>query len=222
MTKPKDDVGGATNTEHDTELLEAWRRGDRAAGERLFDRHVASLLRFFRTKAGLQSEELVQRTFLACVRTRDRVRESASFRAYLFTIARNELFRHLGRSCARAFDPLTASIIDLRGSPSDELARDEQNVALLAALCKLPIELQIAVELHYWEELSISELAEVLGIPDGTVKTRLFRARNLLRTHMGENVPIGEGQPFSDIDAWARAMKDDVLPELSMSGRRMP
>jgi RNA polymerase sigma factor (sigma-70 family) len=206
----------------DAELLAAWRAGERTAGEQLFARHVHRVLRFFRTKAAAQSEDLVQRTFLACVRSRDAVREGTSFRSYLFSIARNELFRHLGRSVAREFDPLTVSVAELRTSPSDALLRAERNAGLLAALCRLPLELQIAVELHYWEGLSIGELADVLGIPGGTVKTRLFRARALMRDTLADAKTPGADNDFEDLDAWARALRDDVLDDASRLARRVP
>jgi RNA polymerase sigma factor (sigma-70 family) len=125
---------------------------------------------------------------LACVEARDRVRDGSSFRAYVLRIARNELFNHYAarhRHAARV-DPLTTSILDLGASPSVAVAAGERDRALLAALRRLPLDLQTALELHYWEELTTGELADVLGIPQGTVKTRLFRAREQLRTTLRE------------------------------------
>ncbi len=167
----------------DAELLEAWRTGDRTAGRELFSRHAGSVTRFFRNKIDGDVDDLVQRTFLACVEAKDRVRDGSSFRAYVLRIARNELFNHYAarhRQASRV-DPLTTSILDLGASPSVMVAAGERDRALLAGLRRLPLDLQTALELHYWEELSTGELADVLGIPQGTVKTRLFRARELLR-----------------------------------------
>ena len=167
----------------DAELLEAWRTGDRTAGRELFSRHAGSVTRFFRNKIDGDVDDLVQRTFLACVEAKDRVRDGSSFRAYVLRIARNELFNHYAarhRQAARV-DPLTTSILDLGASPSVMVAAGERDRALLAALRRLPLDLQTALELHYWEELTTGELSDVLGIPQGTVKTRLFRARELLR-----------------------------------------
>jgi DNA-directed RNA polymerase specialized sigma24 family protein len=54
----------------DIELLEAWRGGDRRAGEQLFERHYAAVARFFRNKLEFGVDDLIQRTFLACVEGR--------------------------------------------------------------------------------------------------------------------------------------------------------
>ncbi|HWB82026.1 MAG TPA: sigma-70 family RNA polymerase sigma factor [Nannocystaceae bacterium] len=177
----------------DAELLEAWRMGDGAAGQELFARHAASVMRFFRNKLDVDLEDLVQRTFLACVESRDRVRDGSSFRAYVLRIARNELVNHYvaRQRAASRVDPLTTSILDMGASPSVMVASDERDRALLTALRRLPLDLQTALELHYWEELSTSELAEVLGIPQGTVKTRLFRAREQLRVTLREAGAVG-------------------------------
>jgi RNA polymerase sigma-70 factor (ECF subfamily) len=222
MSSMTDDATPAerSSRRQDAELLAAWRAGDRGAGERLFGRYVEPLLCFFRTKVGRDSEELVQRTFLACVRACDQVRDGSSFRAYLFRIARNELLRHVGRSLARAFDPLTASVVALGRSPSAELVRDERHASLLHALASLPLDLQIAIELHYWEEMPVAELADILEIPVGTVKTRLFRARTLLREHLAGASGPTSPEAFVDIEAWARSVREDVMADLCASRAR--
>lgn len=168
----------------DGELLEAWRGGDKSAGRALFERHISSISRFFRNKVGEdEREDLIQRTFLACVEAKDRLRDGDSFRGYVLRVARSKLYDHIARirGTPRCPDPLTTSIIDMGLSPSRVLAKNEQDQHLLVGLQRLPLELQVVLELHYWEGMSTAELAGVLEIPQGTVKTRLFRARQLLR-----------------------------------------
>src|SRR5688572_26961604 len=75
-------------------LLEAWRAGDLQAGQILFRSHYGALVRFFRSKAGEAAHELTQATFLACVEARGAIRSAASFRAYLYGVARNILYDH--------------------------------------------------------------------------------------------------------------------------------
>jgi len=70
-------------------------------------------------------------------------------------------------------------------------ARAQQR-QLVQALQRLPVELQIALELYYWEELSIDEIAAAVEIPSGTVKSRLYRGRTLLR-EMIDNAPPDSG-----------------------------
>ncbi len=201
----------------DVELLQAWRAGDMTAGRVLFERHISALSRFFRTKVGDDREDLIQGTFLACVESRDRVRDGASFRAYLFRIARNKLYDHLSRARGGPSrpDPLTQSAVDLGTSPSRILAKNEQDLHLLHALRRLPLALQIVLELHYWEGMSTAELAQVLEVPQGTIKTRLFRARALLREQLAATARSGQIPEASlhDLDAWARSLRDAMGQE---------
>src|SRR4051812_37777637 len=82
----------------DLALLESWRCGDQQAGQSLFARHFADIYRFLENKVGLDADDLTQRTFLACVAAgRAQFRAQSTFRMYLFTIARNELYAHLRR-----------------------------------------------------------------------------------------------------------------------------
>ena len=203
----------------DRARLDAWAAGDRKAGEALFEAHFQSVARFFRNKlphASGPADDLVQQTFLGVVEAKDRFRGDSSFRTFLFAVARNVLGKHLRtKSRQKAFDPGVTSLHDLAPSPSAALARDEFDQILLGALRRLPLDLQIAVELHYWEGMTAAELAAVLDIPLGTAKTRLRRAKQLLQGLLDEATE--HGQPLTEtrtkLSSWARALRDDALPE---------
>lgn len=169
---------------NDVALLEAWRAGDRAAGEALVLRHYASILRFFRTKAGPEADDLAQRTFLRCAEAATRFRGEASVKSFLFGIARNVLLEHI-RAHARDknVDPDfgVSSILDLNPRASTLAFRKAEQRRLVEALQQQPLETQIVLELYYWEELSVDEVAQVVEVPPGTVKSRLHRGRELLR-----------------------------------------
>lgn len=163
----------------DAELLERWREGDRAAGEQLLARHFDAICRFFYNKVGDDAADLIQQTFLACCQGRERVRDQASFRAYLFGAARNVLLAHF-RSKRRAierFDPLTTSVVDLGPSFSAVVARRREQQLLLAALRTLPLDLQIAFELYHLEGWTAGELARMYGLSEGGMYGRLRKAR---------------------------------------------
>jgi RNA polymerase sigma factor (sigma-70 family) len=168
----------------DDELLAAWRGGDRSAGDMLIARWFDPVCRFFRSKLGDDVEDLIQRTFLDCVESRDRLRQS-SFRSFLFAVARNRLFDELRREHRQPVDQLgTVSIADLRTRPSDRIARIESRDAVIRAMQTLPLDLQITLELAYWEDLAGTEIASALGISEHTVRSRLSRARGLLRARI--------------------------------------
>ncbi len=165
----------------DAGLLDAWRSGDRDAGDALIGRHFDAVCRFFRSKLGDDVEDLVQRTFLDCVESRDRIRQP-SFRAYLFSVARHRLFDHLRQGLRRPTEALgERSITELRTHLSHRLARAQQQALVVQAMQTLPVDFQIALELAYWEDMRGAEIAAVLQISEHTVRSRLSRARGLLR-----------------------------------------
>lgn len=162
----------------DLDLLRAWREGDRDAGNQLLERYFQPLYRFFSGKLDDEVDDLIQRTMLACVRHQERLAQARSFRAYVFRIARNELYDHLrSRVKNRDIDFGVTSVVDLGTSPSVRLDAHLSQQRLREAMRALPVDLQVALELHYWEGLSGSELAEALDIPVGTAKSRLRKAK---------------------------------------------
>ncbi|MBP6632909.1 MAG: sigma-70 family RNA polymerase sigma factor [Kofleriaceae bacterium] len=192
----------------DLDLLARWRAGDEAAGQDLFARHFDSLYGFFETKCEAEADELVQRTFLACLKARDQFRGHSSFRTYLFTIARHELhdvLREREKAGAR-LDFHLSSIADLRSTAASRLARSEQQRRMIDALRQLPVEQQTLLELHYWEDLDNQALAEVFEVPEPTIRSRLFRARQALREVMdvlGKPAEIAL-ESIEQLDQWAR------------------
>ncbi|TMQ22254.1 MAG: sigma-70 family RNA polymerase sigma factor [Deltaproteobacteria bacterium] len=192
----------------DLALLDSWRSGDTAAGEALFQRHFDAIYGFFETKCEADADELTQATFLACLRARDQFRKESSFRTYLFTIARHELYRVLrGRQRDGArLDFQLSSIAELVSTPGTRIARNQEHRQLVEALRALPVEQQTLLELHYWEDMEIADLAAVFETPQATIRTRLHRARKALRDKMAGTAPRRVLETLETMDAWARAM----------------
>ncbi|MGB1015817.1 MAG: RNA polymerase sigma factor, partial [Nannocystaceae bacterium] len=167
----------------DFDLLDRWHAGDRTAGNALFQRYFASINRFFEHKLAADVDDLVQATFLALVRHAKQFRRQASFRTYLFSIARHEFYGYLRKqNGARAqLDFTITSLQELKTTPPSRLIRNERKQLLLEALRSLPLELQLLIELHYWEGIELKELALVFEITPSATRTRLFRARRTLR-----------------------------------------
>lgn len=196
----------------DLELVRAWRSGDVAAGEALVERHLESVHRFFSNKVRHATDDLVQRTFLACVESLDAFEGRSSFRSYLFGIARHVLYHHW-RDADRGFDVLTVSVgsrlVD-QPSPADHVAARQEQRLLLRALRGLPLELQTLLELAYWEGLSDRELAEALELPTGTIKSRLRKARGLLDAELSSLAPSPALLESSrhTLDTWAAGIRE--------------
>ncbi|MCA9681928.1 MAG: sigma-70 family RNA polymerase sigma factor [Myxococcales bacterium] len=195
----------------DAALLQAWAAGDSLAGEQLFERHFEAVARFFRNKLSADAvhEDLIQQTFLGCVEARDRFRGEASFRSFLFAIAHRQLGKHWRSRSRDRLDLQTMSICDLEPSPSAVVAKGQEHRLLLMALRRIPLEYQVALELHYWETLTAAEIGEILELPLGTVKTRLRRAKQLLEAEIGA-LRRGEvdTEPGSmQLDTWAQGLR---------------
>ncbi len=195
----------------DAELLQQWRAGDGPAGNTLVRRHFATLYRFFRSRVDDGVADLVQRTFLACVESRDRLPEGVEFRTWALGIARKQLLMLL-RKHHRAGRVLETRMVsgEARGpTASAALAEGQQQRMLLAALRRLPIDLQLVLELHYWEELPLAEIAIVFEIPTGTVKSRLHRARTTLAEELqrAELDPDAVASTLHGLESWARELR---------------
>ncbi len=197
----------------DEALVQAWRDGDQSAGAKLFDRYYSSVARFFRNKVGPESSDLIQATFLACFEGLGRMR-STNFRSYLFAIACNLLRKHYRGKSRDRTDFGSISVYDLDPSPSSVMAANQQQRQLLEALRRIPLELQIILELFYWESLTAAHIAEVLEIPVGTVKTRIRRARQLLHEQMQKLDAEGLASQctIEDLEQWARQLRGEDTP----------
>ena len=195
----------------DLELLDAWRAGERGAGEKLFERHFDAVFRFMRNKVGEGAEDLVQQAFLACVEGRDRFRQDATFRTYLFAAARNIVIDHWrARNKREMTDFSVTSAHDLGPSPSSALAAKDDERLLVRALRRIPLDYQMAIELFYVEGLKSREVAEVLDIPHATVRSRLRRGLEQVRgwvEQLSED-PDQLSTTVSRLEIWARELHE--------------
>ena len=140
-------------------------------------------------------------------------RGASTFRTFLFAIARNELCAHY-RAAKRGadIDFSVSSVADLSPSPSAVARARSERERLVEALRALPVDAQVAIELRFWGGLSGPELAVVLEVAEGTVRSRLRRGLEGLREHLardggGEIVEVAEGD---DLEAWATRLGDHV------------
>ncbi|MEZ4220498.1 MAG: sigma-70 family RNA polymerase sigma factor [Polyangiaceae bacterium] len=195
----------------DYELLDAWRAGNAKAGNELFDRHFDTLYGFLRNKTSGDAADLVQSAFLACVESRDSFRGDSSFRTFLFAVARKQLYKHY-RDRKPGADFGVTSLADLGPSPSRLIDRRGGDRLLLEALRSIPLELQLALELHYWEQLPGPEIARVLDIPEGTVRSRLRRAKEALEVKLKQlsGSPRELEASLANLEKWAAGVREDA------------
>jgi RNA polymerase sigma-70 factor (ECF subfamily) len=193
------------------ELLDAWRGGDVRAGDVLFRRYFAQLSRFFRNKADVGVEDLIQSTFLASIAGRDELSRGLELPHLPVRHRASQPVRPLPAP-GREIDFVQTSVVDLGASPSGPLTRHEEAAALLRALRAIPLEFQIVLELTYWEGMKGPEIAEVLGIPANTVRSRLARARDALRQALtdGAREPGLLRATLADLDGWAETLRVEL------------
>ncbi len=199
----------------DLELLQRWRQGDGVAGDTLVQRYYPAVRRFFANKMGEGIDDLVQRTFLAVLHARERFREGSKVRTYVLGIARIELLRFLRKRQRgdRAARTLESSVDELTQTPGSLIAKRQEQRLLLKALRRLPLEQQMAIELHYWEHLPLAEIAEVLDVAEGTIKSRLGRARQALRERIEtmEQDPQLARTTIDHLDRWAASVREEAM-----------
>ncbi len=172
--------------EHDMLVLTA-QDGGREALQALVRHHHRSLLRFALSLCGNRAlaQDAVQDAWMTVARRLRRLEDPRAFRSWIFRAVRwrtLDLLRRSEAAAARLDD------IDEPGDGGRAGAANERQLDLAAAIDALePIDRQ-ALELHYLAGLKVAEIASVLEIPPGTVKSRLHRARNrLAETLTGEN-----------------------------------
>ena len=185
----------ARQPDPDRELVEAAAGGDEEAFHALVRRHERRLFNFIRISTGgdAESEDLAQDVFIRAFRSLDRFRGGSSFKTWLFAIATNVVRTHLSR---RPRWQVLRTMWSGRGRERDEdadeapepAARDgdlEQAIVqrdtIDRALASLAPDLRLVVTLRDVEGLDYREIAAALGVPIGTVESRLFRARQRLR-----------------------------------------
>lgn len=153
---------------------------DPIAIDRLAALHLPSVYRFLRqlTRSVDDAEDLAQQTLIRALAGAKSYDGRASLRSWMLAIAFREFTKWRRK---RPWLPLLGEHA-LRGDPFKRL--DEKEV-LLAALQKLKPELQSTILLHFVEQMSIAEIAEVTNVPEGTVKSRLHTAKARMRQILG-------------------------------------
>ncbi len=171
-----------TSRVYDELLVTLARDGDRQAAERLARRWTPRLLRTARRMLGDAelARDAVQEAWIGIVRGWRRLADPASFPAWAFGILHNKC-----RDQIRRNQRLRAREADPENAPEPAIsARGEDAAAIAQALSRLSFEHRTTSVLFFGEGLSLAEIARATGVPEGTVKSRLFHARSKLRADL--------------------------------------
>jgi len=176
----------------DEQLLARYAGGDQPAFAELIGRYQQELFAFLArfVSDAAAADDLFQETFIQVHRNARSFDQNRRFRPWLFTIAANKARDHLrsaGRRGAQSLDQKTGSsgedapaFIDLMDSgmapPPGELARGEDVAAVQQVLAELPEHYREVLIMSYFHQISYKEMAEMLHVPLGTVKSRLHSA----------------------------------------------
>lgn len=145
----------------------------------LYDQHGGALLRYLRgmTRRSDLAEDLLQETFVQAIRGVEQLRKADSPRAWLFAIA-----RHLGINAITRRRPVVPLSENVTAAPV--LEEDPRREQMRLAITKLPDTQREALQLRLQDDLSYEEIAAVLRIPVGTVRSRLHNAVKNLRERL--------------------------------------
>jgi len=160
--------------------------GSREAFARLAARWTPKLLAFAGRSLGSTeaAKDVVQDTWESAARGLNRLDDPTRLRAWLYAIA--------ARKCADALrgkyrgKRLAEKAQAMADEPADAQGDNNDRLDVAAALKRLPAEQRVAVSLYFGEEMSVAEIAAISGVPEGTVKSRLFAARKALRERLGD------------------------------------
>ena len=172
----------------DEQVMARAASGSDAAFEELYRRYARRLKGFFFMQLGGDEEMAADAThdvFLRAYEARTRYREGSNVSTWIFTIAYNICRNHYRTNAYEAqllanldAEPLSDQQIEVE---LDAAVLDE---ALQQVLSELPAPLHQLFSLHYQEELTIPQVAEIVGIPEGTVKSRLHKTMNIIRKNL--------------------------------------
>ena len=177
----------------DAVLVKAHLKGDPEAFEVLFKKHYASVARLIRSilKNDSLVDDTVQEVFLLVYRYLPKFRAESSLKTWMYRITVNEAIRQLNR--VKRWVPLSSEEFPESGAPSIMMMvndgpsperfylEGENRRMVQAALSELKANHRIILTLYYLEELAVGEIAKILEIPEGSVKSRLYYARENLR-----------------------------------------
>ena len=175
----------------DSQWLEQCRVGDSLAIERLVQTYQAEVYRLALSilDDSDDADDATQEVFVAALRALESFRGNASFKTWLFSITINVCRTRLQRQKNRGrLQQILQSLFGQnQAHPENEAIQSESDSKLWQAIRTLDDKHRVPVILRYYHDLSVAEIAETLGVPVGTIHSRLNHARERLRALLKED-----------------------------------
>ncbi len=184
-------------SDSDQDLILRVAKGDRLAFRTLYARHNVRVFRFILRfiKDEGQAEDLIGEVFLDVWRQADRFEGRSSVSTWILGMARFKALSSLRKTTEAELDEdKAAAIADEADNPETVSQKLDKAKAIRRCIDQLSPEHREIVDLVYYQEKSISEVAEIVGIPENTVKTRMFYARKRLQELM-RSAGVDRGWP---------------------------
>jgi len=178
----------------DEELMARLQAGDERALEQLMQRYQSPLYGFLTRRVGSAADDVFQETWIRIVRARERFDLERRFAAWLYQIANNlcrDRYRRVG-AMRRAVDSFRSEDETLREAST--LPEPGEGDAMRERVLALPERLREVLVLRYYEDLGEEEMARVLGVPRGTIKSRLHAAVKALRASLASESDASGGK----------------------------
>jgi RNA polymerase sigma-70 factor, ECF subfamily len=169
----------------DEGLIKAIADGDRRAMQTLYQRHNVRVYRFVQrlTNDASVAEDLVSEVFMDVWRQADGFKAQSQVSTWLMSIARHKALSALRRRSDEQLDEhMAAAIEDPADGPEAIMRNEDRSTVVQTCLSQLSAPHREVIDLVYYHEKSVDEVARIVGIPASTVKTRMFYARK----HMGK------------------------------------
>ena len=173
----------ATSVLADENLIKQIAEGNKLAMRALFARHQVRVYRFILriVRDSALAEDVVSEVFIDAWQHAGRYEGRSSVSTWLLGIARHKALTACNRRPTESLDcEMAMNVVDPANNPEAELGQKDTGSVIRRCLSALSPEHAEIIDLVYYQEKSIKEIVEILGIPDNTVKTRMFYARKRL------------------------------------------
>lgn len=192
-------ISGAVDTSN-SDLIKKAIDGDEAAYKKLMENYRGAIynLLYKMVRNREETEDLVQEAFMKAFRALPSFNEEYAFSTWLYKIAINNCIDHMRKKKLKTYSinkPVRAKdgevdreFPDTSMSPDKKILSDERSNIIGIAIDELPENYRTAILLRHKEERSYEEIAQILDIPLGTVKARIFRAREMLKKKLKDKI----------------------------------